>query len=81
MTLDPDKLETVLAAALRQNFKEGKDEGWDADRAADELAKAIAGAVDGYVRAARVAGVATTVRNAGGVVIGGGVQTAAVALS
>jgi hypothetical protein len=81
MTLDTAKLETDLAKALRKNFTDGKQEGWGSDRAADELAKAISEAVDTYVRAARVAGISTTVRNTGGMEIGEGSQTAAVGLS
>jgi hypothetical protein len=80
MPLDRNTLETTLAAALRTNFKKGKDEEWSADQAADALAKAIADTVHTYVGGARVTGVQSQVRDPGNNVIGTGTQTNSVAL-
>ena len=81
MALDPNAMQTALAAVLRLNFQRGKDEEWDSDRAADELATAIADAVHDYVSAARVAGVSSEVRDAANVPIGTATQTGSVPLS
>ena len=81
MSLDPATLEANLAAALRLNFKKGKDESWTSDQAANALAKAIAENVHAYVSAAQVTGVKSDVRNPGNVLIGTGLQTGSVNLS
>ena len=81
MPLDRNALQAALSAALADNFQRGKDEAWDTPQAADEMATAIADAVHAYVSAARVAGVASEVRNLGNVVIGSGAQTGNVPLS
>lgn len=81
MPLDHNALQTALSTTLRSNFERGKAEAWDADQAADAMALAIADAVHAYVGAARVAGVASEVRNAANAVIGSAAQTVPVALA
>lgn len=81
MALDRNALQAALAAALFDNFQRGKDEAWEMPRAAEAMATAIADAVHAYAGAARVAGIASEVRNNASVVIGSGTQTGSVALS
>ncbi len=81
MPLDRNTLESSLSTTLRSHFKQAKDEAWSADQAADAMAKAVADAVHAYASAARVAGIASQVRDLGNAVIGSAAQTGTVGLS
>jgi len=74
MALDKPGLVTALKAAFQSGMN---DPAWTQDQAAEALADAI----DAFVRTGEVNGIASTVRDAGMVVIGTGAQDAPVGLT